>query len=186
MLEKLFTSKNRVKILNFFLFEENETHLREIARKLKISPSAVKREIDNLKSINILETKKNKTTINKKCPFLQDLKNIFIKTDSIIYPLKETLKNKKIKFAFLFGSFARGEPSSESDVDLMIIGDIDSYNIYKKIRPVEDKIKRDIKPVVWTLNNFKKEKNSSFIKDILKKGILMIKGDENELRKIIK
>mgnify|MGYP001594463135 FL=1 len=185
MLEKLFTSKNRIKILSFFLFENQESYIREISRELNVPVSAVKKEIDNLSSIGILNKDKRKISLNNKCNYLEDLKNIFIKTDSIIYPIKEALKSNKIKYAFLFGSFARGDYQEESDVDLMIIGDIKLSEVINFINPVDDNIKRNINPVVWTTETLINEKNSGFIKDIFKKGIIMIKGDKNELRKII-
>jgi len=187
MLEKLFTSKNRVKILNFLLFEKTETHIREISRELKISTSAVKREIDNLAFMGIIRINRNKILPNENCSFLEDLKKIFIKTDFIIYPIKEAIgNNKKIKFAFIFGSFARGGYSEESDIDLMIIGNASLSSIIKLTSPAEKGTKKNINPVVWTLENLKREKNSSFVKDIFKKGIIMIKGDENELQKIVR
>ena len=186
MLEKLFTSKNRIKILKYFLFEKEESYIREISKELKISVSAVKREVDNLAFIGIIKIKKNRIIVNKNCSFLGDLKNIFIKTDFIIYPLKEAVDNNKaIKFAFIFGSFARGEYSEESDIDLMVIGDASLSSIIKLIGPTEEEIKKNINPVVWTIENLKKEKNSSFVKDIFKKGIIIIKGDKDELQKII-
>lgn len=186
MLEKLFTSKNRIKILDFFLFKKKESHIREIARELKIPVSAVKREVDNFISIGLIIKKKRNLVLNRKCNYLGDLKNIFIKTDSIIYPIREAMKNVKAEFIFLFGSFAREEYSEESDVDLGVVGEVKSFNLYKKIRPVDDIIKRDINPVVWTIDSLKKQKDSGFVRDIFKKGIIMLKGDEDELRKIIK
>jgi predicted DNA-binding transcriptional regulator len=60
MLEKLFTSKNRVKILNFFLFEKSESYIREISRNLKVSVSAVKKEVDNLLLTSILKKREIK------------------------------------------------------------------------------------------------------------------------------
>ena len=186
MLEKLFTSKNRIKLLNFFLFESDESHIREISRKLKIPVSAVKGEIDNLILIGILSINKSKIALNKECNYLDDLKNMFIKTDAIIYPIRESMKEAEVDFIFIFGSFARGEYHQESDVDLMVIGDQRLFGIIKILKSAEEKIKREINPVVWKLDHLKKEKNSSFIRDIFKKGIIMIKGDENELRKIIR
>ena len=186
MLEKLFTSKNRIKILNFIFFEKTETHIREISRELKISASAVKREVDNLSFVGIIKINRNKITLDENCSFLDDLKKIFIKTDFIAYPLKEAIgNNKKIKFALIFGSFARGGYTKESDIDLIVIGDASLSDIIKLIGLVEEKTKRNINPVVWTLENFKKEKNSSFVKDIFKKGVIMLKGDKNELQKIV-
>ena len=85
----------------------------------------------------------------------------------------------------IFGSFARGSPSVDSDIDLMVIGDIRLSEVIALLEKAEKKVKRSINPVVWTLENLKKEKNSSFIKDVFKKGIIMLKGNENELKKII-
>ncbi|MFH1358595.1 MAG: nucleotidyltransferase domain-containing protein [archaeon] len=186
MLEKLFTSKNRIKILEFFFFKKNESHTREIARELKIPVSAVKREIDNLISLSLLKIDKRNIVLNKKCNYLDDLKNIFIKTDSIVYPIQDVLKNIKADFILIFGSFARGEFNEESDVDLMVVGNIGLDKVIKTISPIEDKIKRDINPVVWKLDELRKKKNTGFVKDIFKKGIILIKGDENELWKIIR
>jgi len=185
MLEKLFTSKNRIKILEYLFFYNKEIYLREIVKELKISPSAVKREIDNLLSIGLINKQKNKIILNEFCNILEDLKKIFLKTDFIIYPITKALKNKKIKFAFLFGSFPRGDYKIDSDIDLMIIGNIPLSSVIRIIKPVEDKIKREINPIVWTLENLKKQKQSGFVKDIFKKKIIIIKGNENELRKII-
>ena len=186
MIEKLFTSKNRVKILQFLLFEKEESYIREMASKLKIPVSAVKREIDNLRYLSIIKKEKNEIKINEKCLFLDELKNIFIKTDYTFYPIKDALKGLNIKFALIFGSFAKGNLSSESDVDLLAIGEAKPSEIYQKIKNAEKKINRDINPVVWTLDNLKKEKKGGFIKDIFKKKIIMIKGGENELRKIVR
>jgi len=185
MLEKLFTSKNRVKILEYMFFHKNETYIREISRDLNISVSAVKREIDNLAFLGIIEINKNRITLNKKCNLLEELKNIFIKTDFVIYPLKEILKDKSIKYCLIFGSFARGDYKEGSDVDLFVIGNFKSFDMYKILKPIEEKIKREINPVVWTLDNLKKEKNKGFVKDVFSKKIIMIKGEENELRKIV-
>lgn len=185
MLEKLFTSKNRIKILEFFLFKKNESHIREISRELKIPVSAVKRETDNLSSIEIISIKNRKISLNKNCNYLEDLKNIFVKTEAIVYPIKKALTNKKIQYAFLFGSFARGDYREDSDVDLMIVGNITLNEVIKIIRIPEIKIKKDINPIVWTIENLKKEKKSGFVRDIFKKEVRMIKGNENELRKII-
>jgi len=185
MIEKLFTSKNRVKLLAFFLFKEKESYIREISRTLHMSVSAVKKEVDNLLFLGILKNDKGMILLNNQCNYLEDLKNIFIKTDYIFYPLQEAFKNVNADFVFVFGSFARGNFTSESDVDVMVVGTLKSFDLYKKLKSFEDVIKRDINPVVWTIEHLKKEKKSGFVKDIFKKGIIMVQGDEYELRKIV-
>lgn len=172
--------------MQFLLFEKEDSHLRGISKKLKIPVSSVKREIDNLKSVGIIVNEGNKIRVNRECNFLVDLKNILIKTDGIVYPVKKILNDEKIKYGIIFGSFARGDYTPESDVDLLIVGDMSSFDLHKKIRPVENEIGREINPVVWTVENLRKQKNSGFVKDILKKGFIILKGDENEFKKIVK
>jgi len=185
MLEKLFTSKTRVKILEYLLFHKGETYLREIARELQTSPGAVKREIDNLHSLGLIRKQKGKVVLDEANTLVEDLRKIFLKTDSIAYPIKEALENPHIDFVLIFGSFAQGKYNSESDVDLLVIGDIAQEEVFRLLRPVEEKIKREINPVVWTRKELKKNRKKGFVRDILKKEPLILKGDVDEFRRIV-
>jgi predicted nucleotidyltransferase len=184
MIEKLFTSRNRVKLLGYFFFREGSARLREISKKIGIPVSGVSRELNNLVKLGIVKKNKDLFLLNRECNFLDDLKNIFVKTDYIVYPIKKVLESRKIKFAFVFGSFARGEYNADSDVDLMILGDIKLSEVYEVLKSAEKETGREINPVVWTIENLEKEKNKGFVRDIFRKGIIVLKGDENEIRKI--
>ncbi len=186
MIEKLFTSKNRVKLLEYFIIEKKSGKLREISRKTKIPVSAVSRELRNLLQLNIIKKDKDNFGLNEECNFLPDLKDIFIKTDAIAYPIKEGLKKLDLDFALVFGSFAKGDYSSESDIDLLIVGNVKQSEVFRLLRPVEEKIEREISSIVWNIEEFKKRKKSSLVRDILNKKIIMVIGEENELRKIAK
>lgn len=186
MIEKLFTSKNRVRLLEFFLVERGCGRLREISKKTNIPVSAISRELKNLAQLGIIKKDREIYELDRNCNIFPELRNMFIKTDSIVYPLKEALANKGVSFAFIFGSFAKGDYNVKSDVDLMVIGNIGLDAIVKKLSGVESRVRRSINPIVWTLENLKKEKKSGFVKDIFSKKIIMVEGDENELRKIVK
>ena len=185
-IEGLFTSKARIKILEYFFFNKENSHIREISRELKIPVSAVKREVDNLIALNILSLFESRISLNKKCSYLESLKNIFVETDCILYPIKEALKNEEIQYAFVFGSFANGSFNIESDIDLVVISDKNLFELTKLLKPAENKINREINPVAWDLKSFNKKKNTGFVKDIFSKKIMMVIGGENELRKIAK
>ena len=181
VLERLFTSKVSVRILEYLFFRKNETYIRGISKELKISSSAVKREVDNLIEIGLIGKEDNKLILDKSNSFFNDLKNIFLKTDYLVYPIKNALNKINAKFIFIFGSFAEGKHKLESDVDLMIIGEVIESKVFELLKPVERLIEREINPVVWTLKEFENNKNKGFVKDILKKDKIMIKGDENGL-----
>jgi predicted nucleotidyltransferase len=187
MLEKLFTSKTRIKILQYLFFEKESCRIREISRQIDSPASAVKKEINNLEEIGILLKKENEFSINPLNSWKDDLRNIFIKTDYLFYPLSNLLsKNKDIDFALIFGSFARGTISCESDIDLFIVGDIENRGLIKELKKSEMIIKREINPLVWKLEELKRNKSKGLIKDINKNKIIMLKGDEDEFRRIIK
>ncbi|MBS3163621.1 nucleotidyltransferase domain-containing protein [Candidatus Woesearchaeota archaeon] len=186
MLEKLFTSKARIRILEYLFFHKKETYLREIAKDLALSPSVIKRELDNLLNLGLINKQKNKLSLNESNPFLEDLKRIFLKTDFISYPIKKALKKQDIKFILIFGSFAKGNYTLDSDIDLLVIGNTKQREIFKLLKPIEKLIIREINPIVWTLDELKRYKNKAFIKDIMKKNKIMIKGDESEFQRIIR
>ena len=185
MLEKLFTSKNRIKILGFLFFEKDESYIREISKILKINSSGVKKDVDNLLELNILSKRGNKIFLNKECNFVDDLKSIFIKTDYVVYPIKESLNGLKADFILVFGSFARGKINNESDVDLLILSNQKAFDIYNKLKPIEKKINREINPIIWSLDDFQENKKNKLRKEIISNKYILIKGDESEFRKII-
>jgi predicted transcriptional regulator len=58
MLERLFTSRTRVKLLELFLLHpEREVHVREICRVTGLNINAVRRELANLEGLGILRSR---------------------------------------------------------------------------------------------------------------------------------
>jgi predicted nucleotidyltransferase len=189
MIEKLFTSKNRVKMLEYFIFHKQRAKLREISRETKIPVSAVSREFDNLVKLSILKKEDDNIILNEECNFLVELRNILLKTDSFTFELRKLFQklfqNKGIDYVFVFGSFANEVYSSDSDIDLFVVGNISSIELTRMLRPIERKLNREINAVIWPMQDLKKKSKSGFIRDIAKKKVIMIYGDENELREII-
>ena len=100
------------------------------------------------------------------------------------YSLRNKLsKINKIKTALIFGSFAAKKESKKSDIDLMIIGEPDITKLNYIISLLENKLKREINPVVYSFEEYqlKKKENSQFILDILKKPKILLIGEESDL-----
>jgi len=52
MMEKLFTSRTRVKLLTLFLIEsKKEFYVKELQRRIKENVTSVRRELENLKKL---------------------------------------------------------------------------------------------------------------------------------------
>lgn len=193
MLEKLFTSKTRVGLLEEFLLNPGvEYHIREIARIIETTPIYVQKELKNLESLGLLNSRRKGNMVfyklQTKSPIVEDLKRIFLKTESIGYAIVGELDTKKIKFALIFGSFAKGVETPTSDVDMLIVGDVKEDDILRSISKTERKIGREINFILWTEKEFlqKVRENIPLIKEISKTPIIMIVGDENEFKRSIK
>lgn len=82
-LKSLFTSETRIKLLKLLLASNKKFHLRDISRKIKISPTYTSKELKNLESANIVKKEKlaNLTlySINKNSKIISELESIFKK-----------------------------------------------------------------------------------------------------------
>ncbi len=187
MLNKLFTSKTRVELLSLLLFnDDRDYHLRKIAKVINAHPSIVSIELENLLTIGIVTKKKKANlllySIDKKCVFLNDLKNIFIKTDYFGTLIKKEL-TANVKYCLIYGSFAKGTENSNSDIDLLIVSEMKEDIVLKIIQKIEDSTNREINFVLWNEKTFKtKAKDNHLLKTINQSNIIMLMGDENEFR----
>ncbi len=192
MLDLITKSTVRKKIILLFMYNPDKSYyLRQISRLIGVSAGNAQQELKKLKDSGLL-TKERKGNlvyfkINKKNPLFNDFKNIVDKTIGLKNILKEELeKVRGIDFAFLFGSYVKGDFSPDSDIDLYVIGDISEKKLYQLIRKVEEKIYREISYHLATRGEFQKKIRESFFhKEILKNFILVI-GNQNEFEKFIK
>ena len=171
----LIKSKLSQKILTYFFTNpEGNFYVRELARLLNEDVSNLAKELIKLEKEGIFESEiRGKTKyyhLNKNYPLYKQLKEIIFKTTGIEGGIKKELeKLKKINQAFLFGSFAIGEADSQSDIDLLIIGDPDPEQLSDKISKLEDRFSREINYIVMTEDEFRKKKNKEpFLIDIFK------------------
>lgn len=93
------------------------------------------------------------------------------KIDSVVQRIVANYKPEKI---ILFGSYANGKPTEDSDIDLLIIKDTEKYG-YERDMEVMKLIRGCMLPVdllVYTNQEIDKWKNvqTSFVNNVLKTG----------------
>lgn len=101
MLERLLTSKTRIKVLRLLMFnQDKEYHLREIARLVNTSPIYVAKELNNLGKLNLVKKSRKANlsiySVNKECILLNELRQIFLKTDYFKQSIKKQVEDKLI------------------------------------------------------------------------------------------
>jgi len=187
MLERLFKSKTTVRTLELLLFGK-PIHIREIARRISITPIYVKKELEGLEKLGLVLNKKvgnlSIWEINRKSPVYHEIKSLFLKTESLGSYLQDAFGKAQVEFAMIYGSFASGTEKPESDIDLFMVGKIDEDELIRLVSKAERKINREINYVIWTKTEFiENAKNRNhLLANILKNPVIWIKGDENEFR----
>ena len=143
-----------------FSHTEESFHLRKILRLAGISPGAGQRELKRLSDAGIIlrDVKENQVLFraNPQCPIFDELKSLITKTAGIVDVLRTVLEPLagRISIALLYGSFARGRAGAESDIDLLVVGEVSFEDVVENIARAQDSLRREINPVVMSIEEF--------------------------------
>lgn len=156
MVEQLFGSKTRVKLLQLFYANPNRTfYVREITRKIDEQINSVRRELSNLLSIGIIssETQNNKLFygVNKSYKYYKPLSQIFSEEDSSEDSEEEFKSLGRVDIAVLTGRLTRDNSIS---VDLLMVGDINKTQLDKYVKDLEQKEGKEIRYTVLSTKDF--------------------------------
>jgi predicted nucleotidyltransferase len=188
-IERLFGSRIRAKILGWlFTHPEESFFVRQMAVILKEDPTNVSREMARLEELGTLRSKRNGNLkhfqANRECPFFEELKGLVLKTSGVAGRIRASLERLAgIEFAFIYGSYARGEKKADSDVDLLIIGDVGLNRLDSSLEKLEKVLGREINYVLYSREEFRARKKSKdgFLMDVLSGKKIMVVRTENGL-----
>lgn len=192
MVEQLFGSKTRVKLLQLFYSNPNRSFfVREITRKIDEQINSVRRELSNLLSVGIItsETTNNKLyyEVNQKYEYYAPLKEIFGGG------VKKTVKKSDtddgtdgaeqetglesvghVELAVYTGQFTRDDSSG---IDFLVVGDVNPNALKKYVDDLESKENKSIRYTFMTLPDFeyRRQINDRFMVGVLnsKKQVLV-------------
>jgi DNA-binding transcriptional ArsR family regulator len=190
MLSTLITSKSRVEILTWFVAHPGERfHYLQLSKLLRASRPSIQRELKRLEDAGLLLSQKEANIrfyrINQEHPLYPEIKSIVFKTVGLADFLRESLeKIGPIEVALIYGSVAKNVEDVRSDIDLLVIGDVDVDALFEAVSKAEEAIRREINVTSYTRKDWRertKEKRA-FQSDILENPKIMLIGGEDELR----
>ena len=166
MIEQLFGSKTRVKLLQLFYSNPNRSfYVREITRKIGEQINSVRRELSNLLSIGIItsDTTNNKLyyEVNQKYQYFKPLKEIFgggVKPTSASAPSEAEEDTDSLKtighvdLAVFTGQFTRDDIAG---VDFLVVGDINPNALAKYVQELEEQENKTLRYTSMTLANYR-------------------------------
>lgn len=203
MIEQLFGSKTRVKLLQLFYSNPNRSfYVREITRKIDEQINSVRRELANLLSMGLIASDNNNNRlyyeVNQSYEFYEPLAAIFggkavakpkskkdeqkeVAIDEIVKEAPEVIELKSlgnVELVIYTGQFTRDDSSG---IDLLIVGDVNQSKVNKFIDELEQKENKDVRYTVMTLPDFeyRRQVNDRFLSDVIaaKKQVVIDKSN---------
>jgi predicted transcriptional regulator len=169
MIEQLFGSKTRVKLLQLFYSNPNRSfYVREITRKIDEQINSVRRELSNLLSIGIIvsENTNNKLyyEVNQKFEYYKPLQEIFgggvkkaakkpkVEAGATEEPAGTDLQSVgHIELALYTGQFTRDESAG---IDILVVGDVNKNALKKYVGELEAQEGKSIRYATMKLPEF--------------------------------
>lgn len=181
MLEQLFSSRTREKLLNLFLFNpDSRFYVREITRLIGERINSVRRELANLARLGLINSeefdRRKYYYLNSEFILVTELTNLLIKA-RMLWEKRITDSTKKyggIKYISLLGFFVNDQ-SAKSDI--LIIGKITKKDLAALIRDVERVTHQALRYTHFTIQeyNYRRSLTDKFLYELLEsKSIVLI------------
>lgn len=199
MLEQLFGSKTRIKLLHiFFHSPERPFYVRELARLAESQLNAVRRELSNLEKVGIImptvadaEDSSEATgtgrskyyKLDAACLLHSELKALLFKAQ-ILYEreLIEILKTKagKVKLLLFTGCFT---DAKNAETDILLVGDIRPTLVSKLVGDFEKKLNKSLRYTIMSEKelNDRREIGDKFLYSIFEGKHIVVVDEINKM-----
>ncbi len=172
MIDALFGSKTRVKLLHLFMNHPGEAfYVREITRLIEEQINSVRRELSNMMGVGVItsDSADNKLyyKVNEDYEFYTALRAIFANepiavttsaapaaTDdaAVVGRFESILETvPALRLAVVAGSLVRG---SSSPVDLLIVGNVSAAKVAAAVKAIERQEKQELNYTVLPYDEF--------------------------------
>ncbi len=181
MLEQLFGSKTRTKLLQlFFTKKQSKFYVREITRLIDERINSVRRELENLQSLGLIKDQelnnKRYYYLDEHFPLFKELKDLIIKSRFFLEReyIKKFKKFSDLKYVILTGYFVGLK--EETLTDVLIVGQVSKSRIEAVINEISKDFLDDINYTIMDLKEFEYRKNMTdkFLYNILKNKKIVI------------
>lgn len=173
MLEQLFGSRTRVKLLRLFLSNpQEEYYVRELTRRMNEQINSIRRELSNLEKMGILEAQeregKKYYQVNQDHLLFLELRALFLKGR---FTLERSFANSikelgRVKLIILTGQFMK---DTSVPVDLFMVGEVNRSKLELLLHKFKEQFGFDVRFTILPVNefNYRKEITDKFLFSIL-------------------
>ncbi len=193
MLSALFGSRLRARLISWLMTHHDQRFfVRQLTVILDENSTNLSRELARLAGMGILtccvEGRQKYYRANESSPVFPELRSLAVKTSGVADILRDALApvSRRIQSAFVFGSVAEGREWTDSDVDVMIIGDVELRELVKIFQPAQAALGREVNPAVFSSVEFSDgvRAGNHFLQRVMDGKKLFLTGGEDELARL--
>lgn len=160
----------------------------EVIALAQSGTGAVQRELADLSAAGLLTVRKQGNQkhyqANAQSPVFAELRGLVLKTVGLADVLREALAPlaAQVAQAFVFGSLAKQQDSTASDVDLLLVSDTLGYgDVLAALEPAMQRLGRTINPALYTATDFQARRvgDNAFINRVLQQPKIWLIGQED-------
>jgi predicted nucleotidyltransferase len=175
-LDALFTMTQQRVLSSLFLHPDRAYQLIEIIDRARAGRGTVQRLLARLTASELVDRvpvgKRHLYRANTRSPLFPELHGLLVKTVGLADPLRGVLVpfRRRIRFAIVYGSIAKGTERAGSDIDVLIVGDdIALEDLLEAFEPVERQVGRRIHPTLYTSRDYERRRRegNSFLTSVL-------------------
>ena len=172
--EQFFNSEIKARLIKFFIYNpEDSFETREIATKLNLSSSLIKKHLQDLVDDGFLRSRSIKSVksyfLELKCIYLKELRDLVLQFSAASHSklLKDIKKIGVVKLLILGGVFLN---TNKTRVDIFIVGNkIKEAQFKRFLKNLEAEVGKDISYSIMSLSEFKYRMDmfDRFVRDVL-------------------
>jgi len=187
VLGRLLGSEARARVLSALLAgSPGRYYVRDLARRVGLPPTAASRELEHLARLGLAlrsgDGRRIYYEVNPATPVLNELRGLVFKLGGIAEALRMVLREHRdsVYWAFIHGSMADGTAKVTSDVDVFVVGDVNSITLHDALLPTQERLGREISTFVLTPQEFrtKRAQQGGFVRRVLASPKIELIGDE--------
>jgi uncharacterized protein len=183
--ELLFGKGRRELLALLFGQPEQRYYLRELARITGASAGTTQRELRALVRVGLVSAERRGNQLyfqaHRASPLFTSLRALLEQTVGVADLLRGALAPlaERLEYAGIFGSLARGAHGPSSDVDLLVVGDVEFSEVSDALAEVEKRLDRPVNPTVYTREEFgdRLKERRQFMASVLRGPLIPLIGE---------
>jgi predicted nucleotidyltransferase len=164
-------------------------YLSELAQFLGTTPSSLQRELKTLVDGGILETRREGSRAyfkaDTRSPLFPELRGLIEKTAGVVPTLRDVFRplESRIACAFVYGSVARSQEHAQSDIDLLVVGEVGLADLTPALRKAEARLGREVNVTSYSAAEFRRKAAAKdhFLAEVLRGPKQFVKGDQRDV-----